>query len=296
MGFSDTISENESKIMLICELCNYKSNRKSNFDRHMKSMHEECQRPFVCCGQVFINKASLKSHSKAVHRDGYRCNEESCNKVFPRKALLRRHQTVHNGIKEFSCGNCMYETSHKSNLERHCFRVHNMIIGSNGNTKTDKNIDIIGSPNDSQYNSRISCLNQENSEISSSQESMPSSDLYCNDISFQCSQSSNCSVESSSDRQTHQCQSHTLDKSVFSKDYIKLTDDELQCHNKKLRLCLHPYKCLICWLLFDSQLDYFEHQLLTDHMLEDKDQLEVIRAAAVLTQFRRAKSRPVSGI
>ncbi|CAG2119599.1 unnamed protein product, partial [Medioppia subpectinata] len=116
------------KMSIRCELCNYKSNRKSNFDRHMKSMHEECDRPIQCCGQVFVNKASLKKHSHQFHKEGYRCDEKSCNKVFPRKALLRRHQTVHNGIKEFSCADCMYEnrlgSNRKSNFDRHMKSMH----------------------------------------------------------------------------------------------------------------------------------------------------------------------------
>ncbi len=34
--------EKSPKVVIYCELCSYKSNRKSNFDRHMKSMHEKC--------------------------------------------------------------------------------------------------------------------------------------------------------------------------------------------------------------------------------------------------------------
>lgn len=42
-----------------------------------------------------------------------------CGRNFCRKALLKRHLTVHNGRKDFSCSKCDYATSHKSNLERH---------------------------------------------------------------------------------------------------------------------------------------------------------------------------------
>ena len=87
---------------------------------------------------------------------------------------------------------------------------------------------------------------------------------------------------------------------IHSFEDMRISDqDSKSDNNRRVRLCLRPYKCLICWLLFESQLEYFEHQLLTDHMIEDseqKEELEVIRAAAVLTQIRRSKSHPILNI
>jgi hypothetical protein len=213
--------------------------------------------------------------------------------AFHRKALLRRHQTVHNGIKDYSCEECMYETSHKSNLERHCFRVHNLMISnskpySKYNKTDDKKYGLEGSPNwsaNSEMWSPVSSTTTSESELSSSQELVSSQEYSYNEY-----KAKDPSVVSNSQQMASE--SHAvIDKEVFGSDYCQLTDEDLKCDNKKLRLCLRPYKCLICWLLFESQLEYFEHQILTDHMIKDSEELEVIEAAAVLTQFSISKSR-----
>lgn len=41
-----------------------------------------------------------------------------------RRALLKRHMSVHNGLKDYVCSLCAYASSHKSNLDRHIQRVH----------------------------------------------------------------------------------------------------------------------------------------------------------------------------
>lgn len=46
------------------------------------------------------------------------------------RALLKRHMNVHSGQKDFTCGSCDYATSHKSNLERHIFRLHGESAGN----------------------------------------------------------------------------------------------------------------------------------------------------------------------
>ena len=53
----------------------------------------------------------------SCHRNGYDCR--ICGRNFCRKALLKRHITVHSGQKDYICSVCGYATSHKSNLDRH---------------------------------------------------------------------------------------------------------------------------------------------------------------------------------
>ena len=84
-------------------------------------MHTTSGANYVCCGRRFESKASLRQHTGRCHRDGYRCHE--CGRSFCRKALLKRHRSVHTGVKEHACDICHYATSHKGNLERHR-RVH----------------------------------------------------------------------------------------------------------------------------------------------------------------------------
>ena len=100
-----------------CPQCRYTTDRRNNLKRHLLTMHQQSSRPLECCGIVFGTKASLREHSMIFHSHGYVCLY--CGRRFCRKALLKRHLSVHNGKKDFRCHLCDYATSHKSNLERH---------------------------------------------------------------------------------------------------------------------------------------------------------------------------------
>jgi len=69
----------------------------------------------------FQDKAEYREHCRQAHREGHECS--ICRRRFSRRALLRRHESVHTGFKEFTCHLCSYASSHKSNLERH-FKTH----------------------------------------------------------------------------------------------------------------------------------------------------------------------------
>ena len=226
---------------------------------------------------------------------------------FISKALLRRHQTVHNGIKEFSCPQCTYETSHKSNLERHCLRVHSLVIESPKQSKQKDNHKKICSTNGSLSSSQSSVSSE--SELNSSQELVSSHETVAKNSSdsLNSQKSTDNSFVSKNNRieyKPNRFEDNSLALSqndcfkIHSFEDMRISDEDSPNH-RRVRLCLRPYKCLICWLLFESQLEYFEHQLLTDHMIEDseqKERLEVIRAAAVLTQIKRSKSHPVLNV
>ncbi|PVD18492.1 hypothetical protein C0Q70_21041 [Pomacea canaliculata] len=104
-----------------CPQCRYTTDRRNNLKRHMLTMHQVSGKLLECCGVLFQTKASLREHALIFHYHGYTCFY--CGRRFCRKALLKRHLSVHNGQKEFLCSVCDYATSHKSNLERHR-RVH----------------------------------------------------------------------------------------------------------------------------------------------------------------------------
>lgn len=103
--------------MFQCPQCRYLTDRKNNLKRHIVTMHQDSGKALECCGIPFQNKAALRDHNSVFHKGGYRC--QICARNFCRKALLRRHLTVHSGQKDFFCDLCGYATSHKSNLERH---------------------------------------------------------------------------------------------------------------------------------------------------------------------------------
>lgn len=100
-----------------CPQCRYTTDRRNNLKRHMLTMHQTCTKTLDCCGIVFATKASLREHAMIFHYHGYTCLY--CGRRFCRKALLKRHLSVHNGQKDYVCPVCDYATSHKSNLERH---------------------------------------------------------------------------------------------------------------------------------------------------------------------------------
>ena len=100
-----------------CPQCRYTTDRRNNLKRHMLTMHQTCSKTLECCGILFATKASLREHAMIFHYHGYTCFY--CGRRFCRKALLKRHLSVHNGQKDYVCPVCDYATSHKSNLERH---------------------------------------------------------------------------------------------------------------------------------------------------------------------------------
>lgn len=107
-----------------CPHCRYVTDRRNNLKRHVSTMHQACEKVLECCGVSFTTKASLREHIMIFHHNGYSC--PYCGRRFCRKALLKRHLSVHSGQKDYSCPHCDYATSHKSNLERHK-RIHDRL-------------------------------------------------------------------------------------------------------------------------------------------------------------------------
>ena len=107
-----------------CPHCRYVTDRRNNLKRHISTMHQACEKLLECCGVSFSTKASLREHIMIFHHNGYSC--PYCGRRFCRKALLKRHLSVHSGQKDYTCPTCDYATSHKSNLERHK-RIHDRL-------------------------------------------------------------------------------------------------------------------------------------------------------------------------
>lgn len=113
-----------------CPHCRYVTDRRNNLKRHISTMHQTCDKLLECCGVSFSTKASLREHIMIFHHNGYSC--PYCGRRFCRKALLKRHLSVHSGQKDYTCPSCDYATSHKSNLERHK-RIHERLkLGEDG--------------------------------------------------------------------------------------------------------------------------------------------------------------------
>lgn len=151
-----------------CPNCRYTTDRRNNLKRHMLTMHQTTSKLLECCGILFRTKASLREHAMIFHYHGYTCYY--CGRRFCRKALLKRHLSVHNGQKDFVCSVCDYATSHKSNLERHK-KVHQRPEdGKDGDeTETEmglkSDLDIEGSDHAESMEELSVCSDSEDEEI-----------------------------------------------------------------------------------------------------------------------------------
>ncbi|XP_021963391.1 zinc finger protein 281 [Folsomia candida] len=116
------------KEMLICmhDSCRYRTDKNSNFKRHLATMHQLLEAARTCCEERFLTKFNLTHHNKTVHKNGYKCT--TCSKEFTRNALLLRHQLTHSGKKPWGCTLCIYRSISKGNVQRHGEKVHNMLI------------------------------------------------------------------------------------------------------------------------------------------------------------------------
>ncbi|CAL8114110.1 unnamed protein product [Orchesella dallaii] len=126
-GFYEFVFGDNGEVKILCKICGYTSNKKSNFKRHFTNMHsihhdDDCSRSLECCGIRFITKGEKSQHTKSVHKTGYRCS--ICTKVFDRPALLQRHLAKHTGKKPYKCSLCPYQTPNKANAKRHIEKKH----------------------------------------------------------------------------------------------------------------------------------------------------------------------------
>lgn len=82
---------------LQCDQCEYSSNRKSNLQQHVSSVHDKTQQ-FPCpqCPFRSTRKANVKHHI----------------------------QTVHQQLKTFHCSHCNFKSARKYNLVQHERRMH----------------------------------------------------------------------------------------------------------------------------------------------------------------------------
>lgn len=117
LSLENSVAHSYGRKIFPCPQCRYTTDRRNNLKRHMLTMHQTSSKMLECCGILFNTKASLREHAMIFHYHGYTCY--FCGRRFCRKALLKRHLSVHNGQKDFVCNVCDYATSHKSNLERH---------------------------------------------------------------------------------------------------------------------------------------------------------------------------------
>ncbi|XP_018398123.1 PREDICTED: zinc finger protein 813, partial [Cyphomyrmex costatus] len=95
-----------------CELCEFKSVKKENLTRHVRSVHRN--------GERFKSNKNLYTGGVS-HKCG------TCNKEFKKKWELNRHVRTHTGEKPYQCEICKRKFGYKSTLKRHMNAKHDNI-------------------------------------------------------------------------------------------------------------------------------------------------------------------------
>jgi hypothetical protein len=113
VGFIDT------EIEYYCEKCNVKCNKKSDFDRHIKTIkHQNQSKSYICeCGNTYKHRQSLFNHKKKCkhvenenekknEKDSFICN---CGKEYKHRQSLFNHKQICNIALANDVSNNIYE-------------------------------------------------------------------------------------------------------------------------------------------------------------------------------------------
>lgn len=119
-----------------CDLCEYKTKRKLNINKHVTIRHRGGRQPRIECDQCdhkAINKYVLKKHIKTVH-EGLRYPCSQCDYKPTTKWNLNLHvATVHQEAQpvktdneglNYICDHCNYKTRRKGNMIAHLANNH----------------------------------------------------------------------------------------------------------------------------------------------------------------------------
>ena len=71
------------------------------------------------CDKQFVNKAVLKKHINAIHKNIYlfKCPHQNCQRTFRTGYRLYVHELFHKGIKPFKCSFCGKGFAEKGTLK-----------------------------------------------------------------------------------------------------------------------------------------------------------------------------------
>uniref|UniRef100_A0A1B6BWN3 Protein krueppel n=1 Tax=Clastoptera arizonana TaxID=38151 RepID=A0A1B6BWN3_9HEMI len=112
-------NKHEDSHGLECTLCYKKFNSGSGLKAHIKNVHNDLQKTFVCetCGQSFNCKGNLTQH-RYTHGEEVEC--DLCNKKYPHRNALSVHKRfVHVKKKPLECNLCGKKFRHKQTLKTH---------------------------------------------------------------------------------------------------------------------------------------------------------------------------------
>ncbi|XP_063691049.1 zinc finger protein 58-like [Bolinopsis microptera] len=105
--------------------CTFKTINKQRIDNHVKNFHKK-RKCSECDYVTNIHREYIRhrnSHNKKIIRT-YKCPH--CPKTFASVHNMKKHQSVHTGIREFQCNKCPYNTQKKAILVKH-LELHHLI-------------------------------------------------------------------------------------------------------------------------------------------------------------------------
>ena len=114
---------NNHKKAYKCQQCDYQATDISNFNRHVKTIHEGIKYPCQHCDYQATRLDHLQIHIKTKH-EGIRYPCEQCDYKATTPINLKIHtEFKHEGIK-YPCQQCDYRATLAKNLRRHIMSKH----------------------------------------------------------------------------------------------------------------------------------------------------------------------------
>ncbi|XP_057306046.1 zinc finger protein 569-like [Hydractinia symbiolongicarpus] len=107
-----------------CTICGHEFNQKSDLYRHEKLHTVDGKLTCSKCAQTFSSIEELREHAKTHtaksgedSKSSFPCDR--CGKTFGRKSHLKRHLSVHDGLKPYACDQCGKSFNQRTDLKRH---------------------------------------------------------------------------------------------------------------------------------------------------------------------------------
>lgn len=141
----------QQNVRIKCDICEETMTTQSQLLSHMNQCHKNAEKTYKChyegCGRAYTLKMYLAGHITKMHKqksktppavvsatipaikdnEVFKCEVESCQKLFGSRNNLRRHQKIHNKENKLKCNedNCSAEFIRRDYLVAHQ-RVHNV--------------------------------------------------------------------------------------------------------------------------------------------------------------------------